>query len=154
MGFSAGGHLASTLGTQYNTPINFVAGSIDTLSAKPDFIILVYPVITMDSKVTHGGSRNNLLGLNPSDELVTMFSNEHNINSDTPPTFLLHSSDDNAVPVGNSIKFYENLVQHGVPAEMHIFPFGGHGYALAIGKGQLAAWPEILHRWLVNLLIK
>lgn len=152
MGFSAGGHLASTLGTLYDTPQFFEYDYIDSVSAKPDFMILVYPVISMEEKITHKGSKSNLLGEYPTQALVKRYSNELNVDEETPPAFILHASDDEAVPVANSLRFYEALIENEIPVEMHLFPSGGHGFSLAIGKGQLSAWPDILHQWLLNLL--
>ncbi len=139
MGFSAGGHLASTLSTHF-----------DQIS-RPDFSILIYPVISMDKNIAHMGSRNNLIGTNPTEALIKLYSNELHISAQTPPTFILHATDDNAVPVENSLNYYQGLMKNGVPAEMHIFPSGGHGFALAIGKGALEKWPELLLNWMKEL---
>lgn len=139
MGFSAGGHLASTLGTHFD------------VRNRPDFMILMYPVVTMKNDFTHQGSRRNLLGDNPSDDLVSLFSNELQVTSNTPPTFIIHSEDDNAVPVENSLQFYKALSDKRIPAEMHIFPYGGHGYSLAIGKGRHSSWPALLIDWINDL---
>jgi acetyl esterase/lipase len=151
MGFSAGGHLASTLGTQYDSKNNFNEEPLDTISAKPNFMALIYPVITMQDNYTHKGSRNNLLGKNPSEKLKNKFSNELNVNIKTPPTFLIHSSDDKAVSVENSLRFYKSLLDNNVKAEMHIYPFGGHGFGLGIGKKYLENWTDRLYEWLQNL---
>jgi len=151
MGFSAGGHLASTLGTHYDEDMYSVSDSIDSLSARPDFMVLIYPVITMNSVYTHQGSRNNLLGDHPEEELVDFYSNELHVNKNTPPTFLLHSSDDGAVPVMNSILFYQALQKEKIYSEMHIYPEGGHGFSLAIGKGHLQTWPDRLFEWIESL---
>ena len=97
------------------------------------------------------GSRNNLIGKNPSTELVELYSNELQVNTNTPPTFLLHASDDGAVPVENSLVFYKALVKNNVPSEMHIYPEGGHGFSLAFNKNQLANWPGLLIEWMKNL---
>lgn len=148
MGFSAGGHLASTAGTHFNDSNTFEGDEIDALSARPDFMILGYPVISMQEGLTHQGSKISLLGTNPNLDVVNRFSNEKRVTKETPPTFLVHSGDDGAVPVGNSLRFYEALVAHDVPVEMHIYPFGGHGYALAWNRGQLEKWPELLWAWL------
>jgi acetyl esterase/lipase len=145
IGFSAGGHLASTLSTHYAENVYNVT---DTVNARPDFSLLIYPVITFDPSFTHMGSRNNLIGNTPSDDAVKHFSNELQITAKTPPAFLVHSSDDDAVPVKNSLVYYENLVKNKVPAEMHIFQKGGHGYGLAINKGTQSAWPELCIKWL------
>jgi acetyl esterase/lipase len=126
IGFSAGGHLASTGGTHFDRPyIQAQSGSV-----RPDFMILIYPVITSDAAFTHGGSIRNLLGENPPAELLREFSNEKQITKETPPAFLVHSADDEAVPVKNSLVFAEALAKNGVPFEMHIFPAGKHGYGM------------------------
>lgn len=151
MGFSAGGHLASTLGTHYDDPFYDRIDDVDELSARPDFMILMYPVITMKLDYTHEGSRNALLGQKPSGELVMTYSNELQITANTPPTILIHSADDYVVPVENSIQFYQGLKDKGVYAEMHIYPYGGHGFSLAIGKGHLQKWPDRVYDWLLSI---
>lgn len=151
MGFSAGGHLASTLGTHYDEKVYAPQSEADQLSARPNFMILVYPVISMKENITHGGSKANLLGEQPSDELVQRFSNESQVNESTPPTFLVHAGDDDAVPVANSLLFYQALIKSGVPTEMHIYPEGGHGFALAIGGGHHKTWINRLAEWLESL---
>ena len=145
IGFSAGGHLASTLSTHYAEK---VYEPKDTLSARPDFSILMYPVITMDSSFTHAGSRRNLIGEKPSADAVRRFSNELQVNGKTPPTFLVHSMDDKTVPVKNSIVYYEALVKYGIPSELHVFRKGGHGYGLAGGKETESSWPDLCIKWL------
>jgi len=139
MGFSAGGHLASTLSTHFEE------------STRPNFSILIYPVISMDKHIAHMGSRNNLIGKNPTDEMIKLYSNELQISSKTPPTFIVHATDDNAVPVENSLNYYQGLKKNGVSAEMHIFPTGGHGFALGLGKGSLEKWPSLLFDWMKDL---
>lgn len=152
MGFSAGGHLASTLGTHYNREtLDRLKDTIDSLSARPDFMALIYPVITFDKKHYHGGSKNNLIGKNASTDLVNEFSNNLHVNSNTPPSFLVHSADDKAVPIANSLLFYSALIKNGVSAEMHLYPRGGHGFALARGKGSLEDWPQLLFNWIHEL---
>lgn len=151
MGFSAGGHLASTLGTHFSPGKPDAADTIDQQSSRPDFMVLVYPVITMDEKITHGGSRSNLLGAAPSADLIRRYSNELQVNAQTPPTFLLHATDDKGVPVENSLLFYQALKNHSVPAEMHIYPYGGHGFSLAIGKGYLQTWTDRCIDWMTSL---
>lgn len=151
MGFSAGGHLASTLGTHFNAEETVPEDSIRSINARPDFMILLYPVITMKKEFTHMGSRKSLLGENPSKELVKEFSNEEKVQIDTPPTFIVHATDDNVVPVENSIEFYQALVKHHVDTEMHIYPEGGHGFAFARNKGYLRSWPARLEDWLQRL---
>ena len=148
LGFSAGGHLASTLGTQFDKKTLDIEDEIDKMSARPDFMALVYPVVSMYLSVTHVGSRTNLLGENPTDALINEYSNELQVNENTPPTFIVHSTNDKAVPVENSLNFFKALKDAGVKSEMHIYPEGGHGYALAIGKGYLQTWTDRLFDWL------
>ena len=153
MGFSAGGHLASTLGTHYsfNDERYFDESSIDTMSAKPNFMVLMYPVITMDKSFTHAGSRESLLGNNPDPKLEDFYSNELQVTDKTPPTFIVHSTDDDVVPVKNAIEMYNALSEKGVFTEMHIYPFGGHGYSLGLGQKQVNTWPDLLSKWLDSL---
>lgn len=145
IGFSAGGHLASTISTHYADKVYEVK---DNVSARPDFSLLIYPVITMDTTFTHRGTRNNLIGLDPTEKNVFRFSNEKQITSDTPPAFLVHSSDDGAVPVKNSINYYTGLQKNKIPAELHVFQKGGHGYGLAPNGGTESSWPDLCIRWL------
>lgn len=151
MGFSAGGHLAATLGTHYDNDKNSLPNSIDSLSARPDFMVLIYPVITMKSSFTHQGSKDNLLGKNPEQQLIDFYSNELHINKNTPPTFIIHSTDDEVVSVMNSILFYQALVKEKIYSEMHIYPKGGHGFSLAIGQGHLQTWVDRLSEWIDSL---
>jgi acetyl esterase/lipase len=151
IGFSAGGHVAATLGTQFNTKNDFKEDHLDTISARPNFMALIYPVITMKDDYTHKGSRNKLLGKTPSKELIEKYSNELHATKNTPPTFIVHSSDDNAVPVENSLQFYKALNDKDVKVEMHIYPTGKHGFSLAINKeGYLHTWLDRMHDWLGN----
>jgi acetyl esterase/lipase len=145
MGFSAGGHLASTLATHFNEKLYEAP---DTVSARPDFELLIYPVISMIKPVTHNGTRNLLLGYNPDTTIVIHFSNQCQVTPETPPAFIVHSSDDHSVPVANSIVYYQALVENKVNAEMHIFQHGGHGYGLAKGKATESQWPEMCINWL------
>lgn len=144
IGFSAGGHLASTLSTHYAEKVY----PSDTTSARPDFSLLIYPVITFDSTFTHMGSRINLIGKKPAPELIKRFSNEQQVNAKTPRAFLVHSMDDNTVPVRNSIEYYNRLVSFKIPSELHIFQKGGHGYGMSVGNGTQAAWPALCISWL------
>jgi dipeptidyl aminopeptidase/acylaminoacyl peptidase len=112
---------------------------------------LIYPVITMKKPYTHNGSRNALLGKNADKKLVEHFSNELQVTKNTPPTFLLHTTDDKAVPVENSLMFYNALRENNVYSEMHIYPRGKHGFALAIGKGRLQQWTDLFYDWLQSL---
>lgn len=145
IGFSAGGHLASTLSTHYDEE---VYEAKDTVSARPDFSLLIYPVISFSPEFTHMGSRNNLIGTNPSDEAVRHFSNELCVNAGTPPAFIVHSADDKVVPVRNSMEYYAGLVKFSIPSELHVFRKGGHGYGLSVNTGTQASWPELCMNWL------
>jgi acetyl esterase/lipase len=135
-GFSAGGHLAATAATHFDS------------TSRPDFAILAYPVITMRTPFTHMGSRQNLLGEDPDEALVTLLSNETQVTAQTPPTFLFHTTDDDVVPVENSILFYEALRKAGVPAELHVFAHGPHGVGLGARDATLSLWPALLANWL------
>ena len=148
IGFSAGGHLASTTGTHFDTGDSSAEDKIERASCRPDFMILCYPVIAFDEPFTHRGSQRNLLGNNPSAELVKSLSNEKQVTPQTPPTFLFHTNEDKAVPSENSIHFYLALRRAGVPAEIHIYEKGRHGLGLA---GQIPAvntWPQRCEQWL------
>lgn len=136
-GASAGGHLASTAATHYTTAEN-----------RPDFQILFYPVITMDNAFTHQYSKLNLLGQNPSDELVELYCNEKQVSGETPPAFIMHSSDDDAVPVRNTIDYYNALVDNHVSASIHIYPTGGHGWCGNSGFAYRSIWMAELKHWL------
>lgn len=150
IGFSAGGHLASTLGTHFNEKVYEPIDGIDDHSARPDFMALGYPVISF-GELTHGGSKTNLIGENPKPELTNHFSNEKQVTKITPPTFLFHATDDKAVPVENSLMFYQALKDNNVPATMHIYPKGGHGFSLARDNVHLRGWTERLFEWLEAL---
>ena len=148
MGFSAGGHLASTAGTHWNA-VNADAGDpINQVASRPDFLVLCYPVITFSGEYVHRGSMLSLLGDNPSPELVSGLSNELQVTPQTPPTFLFHTTTDTAVPVENGVLFYMALRKAGVPAEMHIYEHGPHGVGLAPTDEALSTWPARLADWL------
>lgn len=142
MGFSAGGHLASTAGTHFARA--FIRDS-NGVSLRPDFMILAYPVVSMTNKLAHMGSRDNLLGKNPSDSLIDFFSSEMNVTDKTPPTFLIQAEDDKTVSPENSIVFYEALMRHEVPSELVIIPRGGHGFAAKIPPEK---WMQPLRSWM------
>lgn len=149
MGFSAGGHLASTAGTHFDAGEADAADPVQRVSCRPDFMILVYPVITMGEK-THGGSRHNLLGKNPDAKLVELFSNEKQVNAKTPPAFLAHAKDDGPVPPINSKTFYDALKANQVQAEYLELPSGGHG--LNGYKGPMwDAWQTRSLAWLAEM---
>ncbi|WP_289621483.1 alpha/beta hydrolase [Bacteroides congonensis] len=143
-GFSAGGHLAATASTHYTT---------EGVSTRPDFSILFYPVITMET-ATHGGSRSNLLGDKPQSEDIQFFSNEKHVNTNTPPAILLLSDDDKSVPTTNSVLYYESLKKNSIPATMYIFPKGGHGWGMNIDFEYHSQMLELLGRWLKSTRIK
>ena len=151
IGFSAGGHLASTAGTHFDKGNPTAADTIDRQSSRPDFMVLMYPVITMLRQSMHQGSRNNLIGANADSATAKYYSNELQVTKETPPTFLVHASDDKTVPVENSIIFYQALIANSIPAEMHIYPYGGHGFGLAIGEGYLSSWTDRCIDWLQSL---
>ena len=148
MGFSAGGHLASTLSTHFDNGDQSNADPVEKMSCRPDFSILVYPVISFTETFRHSGSRAALLGEDPDPELVRYYSNEQQVTADTPPAILIHSGDDEGVPVQNSLAYYKALLKNGIPAEMHVYPYGRHGYSLAIGRGHLATWPDRVLEWI------
>lgn len=152
MGFSAGGHLASTAGTHFDEGNADAADKVNRLGCRPDFMILVYPVITMDD-TTHRGSRNNLLGATPSKELIELFSNEKQVTAKTPPTFLAHAVDDKPVPIENSRAFYKALQTYKIPAKLLELPSGGHGLNGYQGP-MWDAWQEQSLVWLEQLQIK
>jgi acetyl esterase/lipase len=147
MGFSAGGHLASTAGTHFET-VQASADAIDKEPSRPDFLVLVYPVITFSDAYSHRGSRRNLLGDNPDPKLVENLSNELQVTPQTPPTFLFHTNEDTGVPAENSVLFYMALRKAHVPAEMHIYEHGPHGVGLAPTDEALSTWPARLAGWL------
>jgi acetyl esterase/lipase len=144
MGFSAGGHLASTAGTHFNSA---VIDNKNNTSLRPDFLILIYPVISFADSIGHMGSRDNLLGKNPSGEKIKKYSNELQVTDKTPPTFLVHAGNDDVVKVQNSIYFYEALEQNHIPAELHIYPKGGHGFGLN-NPATRDKWMDRLQNWM------
>ena len=150
IGFSAGGHLASTAGTHFNEKFYEPVDANDGASARPDFMILIYPVISM-GPISHSGSRSALLGGNLSKELVDKFSNETQVDSNTPPTFLVHATDDKTVPVENSINFYLACKKGRVPAEMHIWQKGEHGFGLGKPGTPVSRWPALCADWMGNM---
>lgn len=147
-GFSAGGHLASTAATHFDSGDPNAADPIDRAGSRPDFAILSYPVISMNSEFVHKGSRTNLLGEAPDPKLADDLSNDERVTAQTPPTFLFHTTADATVPVENSVRFYMALRKAGVPAELHIFQNGPHGVGLASTDATLSAWPALLANWL------
>lgn len=152
MGFSAGGHVASGLGVKYNHVLYRPIDDIDAVNARPDFLILGYPVITMRDPYVHLGSRTQLLGKQPTPEQIDAYSNELLITKDTPQTFIMHASDDTSVPVENSINFYLALRRAGISVEMHLFKDGGHGYSIRSTYGKTCEqWPSLCGQWLKSI---
>jgi acetyl esterase/lipase len=147
-GFSAGGHLTAMAGTQFDAGNAAAADAVERESSRPDFLILAYPVITMEEPYVHAGSKLYLLGETPVQAEVDAMSAELHVTAQTPPVFLFATTDDRTVPVMNSVMFYEALVKAGVPAEMHLFQHGGHGSGLGVGNPQLSVWPELLMKWM------
>jgi len=150
LGFSAGGHVASTVGTHFDAGNPAAADPIDRQSCRPDFLVLLYPVISMTADIAHGGSRKQLLGDNPSDELVNLYSNELQVTDQTPPTFIAHSKPDKTVKIVNSERFYEALQPHHVPSELVELETGGHGWGLAPKNPELAVWKEKCLAWMAG----
>lgn len=148
MGFSAGGHLASSAATLFDHPDGRVADGLEAISSRPDFAILAYPVIAFGQPFTHEGSRRHLLGEDPAPDLVARLSTERQVSPRTPPTFLFHTTTDTGVPPENSVSFYLALRKAGVPAELHIYERGPHGVGLAPHDPVLSTWPERLIAWM------
>jgi len=147
-GFSAGGHLASTAGTHFDSGLPDASEAIDRTSSRPDFMVLCYPVISFITPYTHRGSMRNLLGDNPDPQLAASLSNETQVTPQTPPTFLFHTNSDSGVPAENSVLFYLALRKAGVPAEIHIYERGEHGVGLAPFDPVLSSWPRRLEAWM------
>jgi acetyl esterase/lipase len=148
MGFSAGGHLTSTALTHFDKGKADDADSIQRVSCRPDFGLLCYPVIAFDQPFTHKGSQQNLLGKDPPKELIESLSNEKQVTSETPPTFLFHTAEDTGVPPENSMVFYAAMLEHKVPGELHIYQKGPHGVGLAANIPGTSDWPNTFQRWL------
>lgn len=149
MGFSAGGHLAATLAAGFDKDLYAHQDGIDDESARPDFTVLMYPVISMRADIAHMGSRTNLLGENPSDEQVDRYSIESNVRPDMSPVFLLHAADDESVVPENSLSLYRALIAAGVSTDLHIFATGGHGFGMRYATDQpVAEWPLLVRRWI------
>jgi acetyl esterase/lipase len=148
MGFSAGGHLASTAATHFDAGNAAATDPIERVSSRPDFLVLGYPVVMSAAPYAHQGSFRSLLGESPDPALLENLSNERQVTKDTPPTFLFHTNADTTVPAENSVQFYLALRKAGVPAELHIFEPGAHGVGLAMNDPVLDAWPPLLSTWL------
>ncbi len=148
IGFSAGGHLTATAGTLFDAPDGRTGAALDAVSGRPDFLMLLYPVITLEGPHAHVGSRQALIGRNPVPELITSLSLHTQVTADTPPTFLVHTQEDRAVPADNSILFYQALRAAGVPAEMHLYEQGPHGFGMRADLGPASGWTKRAEEWL------
>lgn len=144
MGFSAGGHLASTISTHYDERVYETSSKI---SARPDFSLLIYPVVSMENDITHKGSQTSLLGNNPSQDQINSFSNEKMVTAQTPPAFIIHATDDSVVLPENSINYYLALKKNGVTSELHLYESGGHGFGLGV-KDTSKFWTRDCEEWL------
>lgn len=151
IGFSAGGHLTSTVLTHFDLGKADATDPIERQSSRPDFGILSYAVIALGESYTHAGSQKNLLGADASPDLIKSLSNEKQVTSQTPPTFLWHTAEDKAVPAENSLRFYSAMVTAGIPGELHVFPKGRHGLGLASGSGAAEQWPGLCRHWLADI---
>lgn len=150
MGSSAGGHLAASAGTLFAHADGRTGAALDTVNARPDFLILMYPVITMDDAAVHAGSRRALLGASPAPALLELMSLEKQVTAATPPTLLIHTQADKSVPAENSIRFFQALTRAGVPAEAYFFELGAHGMGMRDGLGTASDWPKRAEDWLRN----
>jgi acetyl esterase/lipase len=148
MGSSAGGHLAACAGTMFDDPAGRTGAPLDAVNARPNFLILMYPVITMEDPWAHAGSRRALLGPDPTPALRAQWSAEQRVTAATPPTLLIQTQADKTVPVENSILFYQALTRAGVPAEMYLFEHGAHGMGMRTGLGTASNWPDRAAEWL------
>jgi acetyl esterase/lipase len=152
MGFSAGGHAAAVLSTRFADVVYPPADPIDETPARPDFTVLMYPVILMDGNAAHAGSRMNLLGPEPKATDVAVQSPHSNVSATTPPTFLLHAADDESVVVLNTLRMHSALLNSGVATELHVFAVGGHGFGMRNATDlPVAVWPELVNRWMLSL---
>jgi acetyl esterase/lipase len=153
LGFSAGGHLTTTVLTRFDDGDAAAQDPVDKLSCRPDFGVVCYAVVALGESFTHKGSQRNLLGENASPELIRSLSNDKQVSERTPPCFVWHTQEDTAVPVQNSLAFYSALVEAKVPAELHVFPVGKHGIGLGASVPGASQWPSLCHDWLKRLKI-
>lgn len=149
MGFSAGGHVAASLATRFDEPVYAAVDAADRQSARPDFDLLVYPVIDLGMDIAHAGSRDRLLGAHPDAAAMRAYSLQNRVTARTPPTFLVAAQDDDIVPIANTLVYHQALLKAGVPAELHVFPSGGHGFGIGGIHGKtLQAWPKLATDWI------
>lgn len=151
LGSSAGGHLTASAGTLFDDPSGKTGAALDAVSGRPDFLVLMYPVITMKDSFAHAGSRRNLLGTEPAAADLALMSLEDQVKASTPPTFVFHTQEDKSVPVENSLMFYAAMNRAGVPGELHVYQQGRHGLGLAQGSGTAEVWPQQTAAWLKQL---
>ena len=148
LGGSAGGHLTASAGTLFDAAEGRTGAALDKVSGRPDFMVLIFPVISMADAFTHAVSRRALLGATPTDELKHRLSVDEQVTKATPPTFLVHSSEDTTVPVENSLLFYQGMRRAKAPIEMHLYPKGPHGSGMAASLGPTAEWPRHCESWM------
>ena len=148
LGGSAGAHLTASAGTLFDAPEGRTGAPLDAVSGRPDFMVLIFPVITMQDPIAHPDSRRNLLGENPSEELKKHLSVDEQVTKDTPPTFLIHSSEDTTAKVENSLLFYQGMRRAKAPIEMHLYPKGPHGSGMAPALGPTSEWPKHCESWM------
>lgn len=153
LGFSAGGHLTTTVLTHFDEGQSDAKDAVDKLSCRPDFGVVCYAVIALGEEFTHKGSQKNLLGEAPTPELLQLLSNEKQVSPRTPPCFVWHTAEDTVVPAENSLAFYASLVKAKVPSELHIFPAGKHGIGLGANVPGASQWPNLCHDWLKRMRI-
>ena len=153
MGFSAGGHLAASAGTHFEEDWSNIGDELDTLSCRPNFMVLMYPVISFKPPIASKSSGKNLLGSHTDEALIEHFSLENHVTLGTPPTFLVATDDDTAVPVENSLLFYQRLRKYHIRSALHVFPKGGHGFGLGNGNEGVGQWPELLISWMRDMCI-
>ena len=148
LGASAGGHLAASASTLFNDPDGKTGAELDNVSGRPDFAVLLYPVITMKDPFVHAGSRRALLGATPTPEAIEHMSLELRVTKETPPTFIVVTEEDKTVPVENSLMYFQALRTAGVPAELHVWPHGAHGFGMRGTSGEASTWPDRCEAWL------
>jgi acetyl esterase/lipase len=151
LGFSAGGHVAASLATGFDRRVYAAVDAVDEVPARPDFAVLMYPVISMHADIAHAGSRERLLGPEPGAGMVRRYSVEYQVTPATPPVFLLHAADDDAVDVDNALRMFDSLRRHSVQVDLHVYAEGGHGFGMRYAQGlPIADWPSLLAAWLAN----
>jgi acetyl esterase/lipase len=148
LGSSAGGHLAASSGTLFNDPDGKTGAKLDSVNARPDFLVLLYPVITLKDPLAHKGSRDALLGKTATPEMIERMSLETRVTKETPPTFIVATEEDKTVPVENSLMFFQALRTAGVPAELHVWPKGPHGFGMRTDVGEASTWTKRCEEWL------